>query len=61
MPAEVPDWNEVYKDPTLPLMVDIGCGMPLNFVISFCLSKIVLIKVISPRFRELHPTSIAVL
>ncbi|KAL3537211.1 hypothetical protein ACH5RR_000577 [Cinchona calisaya] len=26
VPAEVPDWNEVYKDPTLPLMVDIGCG-----------------------------------
>lgn len=26
VPAEVPDWNEVYEDPTLPLMVDIGCG-----------------------------------
>ncbi|KAJ4721400.1 tRNA (Guanine-N(7)-)-methyltransferase [Melia azedarach] len=25
-PVEVPDWNEVYKDPTLPLMVDIGSG-----------------------------------
>lgn len=26
VPAEVPDWNMVYKDATLPLMVDIGCG-----------------------------------
>ncbi|KAL5770155.1 hypothetical protein ACOSP7_014309 [Xanthoceras sorbifolium] len=26
VPVQVPDWNEVYKDPTLPLMVDIGCG-----------------------------------
>ncbi|XP_031262597.1 uncharacterized protein LOC116120768 [Pistacia vera] len=25
-PVQVPDWNEVYKDPTLPLMVDIGSG-----------------------------------
>lgn len=25
-PAEVPNWNAVFKDPTLPLMVDIGCG-----------------------------------
>ncbi|KAI5647649.1 hypothetical protein M9H77_33654 [Catharanthus roseus] len=26
VPAEVPDWSMVYKDATLPLMVDIGCG-----------------------------------
>ncbi|KAG6663787.1 tRNA (guanine-N(7)-)-methyltransferase isoform X1 [Carya illinoinensis] len=26
MPVEVPDWNEVFRDPTLPLMVDIGSG-----------------------------------
>ncbi|XP_052193506.1 uncharacterized protein LOC127801967 isoform X2 [Diospyros lotus] len=25
-PAQVPDWNKVYKDSTLPLMVDIGSG-----------------------------------
>ncbi|OMO85825.1 tRNA (guanine-N-7) methyltransferase [Corchorus olitorius] len=25
-PAPVPDWSEVFSDPTLPLMVDIGCG-----------------------------------
>ncbi|KAK0596204.1 hypothetical protein LWI29_013617 [Acer saccharum] len=24
--VQVSDWNEVYKNPTLPLMVDIGCG-----------------------------------
>lgn len=24
--APVPDWAEVFKDPTLPLMVDIGSG-----------------------------------
>ncbi|KAJ6693835.1 hypothetical protein OIU85_004603 [Salix viminalis] len=26
VPAQVPDWNEVFRDPTLPLMVDIGSG-----------------------------------
>ncbi|XAR63357.1 tRNA (guanine(46)-N(7))-methyltransferase [Bertholletia excelsa] len=26
VPAPVPDWNEVYEDCTLPLMVDIGSG-----------------------------------
>lgn len=26
---EVPDWNAVYKDATLPLMVDIGSGKSL--------------------------------
>ncbi|GKV47578.1 hypothetical protein SLEP1_g54470 [Rubroshorea leprosula] len=26
MPAPVPDWNQVFRDPTLPLMVDIGSG-----------------------------------
>ncbi|KAL2478446.1 tRNA (guanine-N-7) methyltransferase [Forsythia ovata] len=26
IPAEVPDWNEVYEDAKLPLMVDIGSG-----------------------------------
>ncbi|XP_050385188.1 uncharacterized protein LOC126801772 [Argentina anserina] len=26
VPVEVPDWNQVFKDPTLPLMVDIGSG-----------------------------------
>ncbi|KAL3624574.1 hypothetical protein CASFOL_031242 [Castilleja foliolosa] len=26
VPVEVPDWNGVYDDPTLPLMVDIGTG-----------------------------------
>ncbi|KAK9188158.1 hypothetical protein WN944_019557 [Citrus x changshan-huyou] len=26
VPAPIPDWSEVYKDPTLPLMVDIGSG-----------------------------------
>ncbi|KAI9181613.1 hypothetical protein LWI28_016727 [Acer negundo] len=25
VPVQVPDWNEVYKNPTLPLMVNIGC------------------------------------
>eukprot|EP00850_Spirogloea_muscicola_P002195 SM000008S22284 [mRNA] locus=s8:827771:830537:- [translate_table: standard] len=25
-PVEVPDWSEVFADPTLPLSVDIGCG-----------------------------------
>ncbi|CAI9103315.1 OLC1v1001776C1 [Oldenlandia corymbosa var. corymbosa] len=26
VPAKVPNWNEVYEDATLPLMVDIGSG-----------------------------------
>ncbi|XP_024957082.1 uncharacterized protein LOC102623271 [Citrus sinensis] len=26
VPAPIPDWSEVYKNPTLPLMVDIGSG-----------------------------------
>ncbi|XP_028096340.1 uncharacterized protein LOC114296251 [Camellia sinensis] len=26
VPAPVPDWSEVYRDSTLPLMVDIGSG-----------------------------------
>lgn len=26
VPVQVPDWNEVFKDPKLPLMVDIGSG-----------------------------------
>ncbi|KAF3447560.1 hypothetical protein FNV43_RR12747 [Rhamnella rubrinervis] len=26
IPIQVPDWNQVFKDPTLPLMVDIGSG-----------------------------------
>ncbi|CAN1168040.1 tRNA (guanine-N(7)-)-methyltransferase [Linum perenne] len=26
MPAPVPNWKEVFRDPTLPLMVDIGSG-----------------------------------
>ncbi|RZC19968.1 tRNA (guanine-N(7)-)-methyltransferase isoform B [Glycine soja] len=26
VPAQVPDWNHAFADPTLPLMVDIGCG-----------------------------------
>ncbi|XP_021282613.1 uncharacterized protein LOC110415321 isoform X3 [Herrania umbratica] len=26
VPAPIPDWSEVFRDPTLPLMVDIGCG-----------------------------------
>uniref|UniRef100_A0A2P2KCN9 tRNA (guanine(46)-N(7))-methyltransferase n=1 Tax=Rhizophora mucronata TaxID=61149 RepID=A0A2P2KCN9_RHIMU len=26
VPAETPDWKEVYRDPTRPLMVDIGSG-----------------------------------
>ncbi|KAI4296959.1 hypothetical protein L6164_036874 [Bauhinia variegata] len=26
VPAQVPEWNHVFRDPTLPLMVDIGCG-----------------------------------
>ena len=25
-PAEAPDWNEVYADPSLPLILDIGCA-----------------------------------
>ncbi|XP_026409419.1 uncharacterized protein LOC113304502 [Papaver somniferum] len=25
-PVEVPDWNQIFPDSTLPLMVDIGCG-----------------------------------
>ncbi|XP_065853269.1 uncharacterized protein [Euphorbia lathyris] len=26
VPVEVPNWNDVFRDPTLPLMVDIGSG-----------------------------------
>ncbi|KAL5560746.1 hypothetical protein UlMin_036957 [Ulmus minor] len=26
IPIQVPDWNKVFRDPTLPLMVDIGSG-----------------------------------
>ncbi|KDP39607.1 hypothetical protein JCGZ_02627 [Jatropha curcas] len=26
VPARIPDWKEVFRDPTLPLMVDIGSG-----------------------------------
>ncbi|XP_047323128.1 tRNA (guanine-N(7)-)-methyltransferase-like [Impatiens glandulifera] len=26
VPTPAPDWSQVYKDTTLPLMVDIGCG-----------------------------------
>ncbi|GMH17455.1 hypothetical protein Nepgr_019296 [Nepenthes gracilis] len=26
VPSEVPEWNLVFNDPTLPLVVDIGCG-----------------------------------
>ncbi|KAG5009700.1 hypothetical protein JHK87_018215 [Glycine soja] len=26
VPAQVPEWNHAFADPTLPLMVDIGCG-----------------------------------
>ncbi|KAK1284828.1 tRNA (guanine-N(7)-)-methyltransferase [Acorus calamus] len=26
VPSQVPEWKEVYRDTTLPLMVDIGCG-----------------------------------
>ncbi|XP_028765019.1 uncharacterized protein LOC114723049 [Neltuma alba] len=26
VPTQAPDWNQVFSDPTLPLMVDIGCG-----------------------------------
>ncbi|KAF6158851.1 hypothetical protein GIB67_012494 [Kingdonia uniflora] len=26
VPAEIPDWKQVYSDPSLPLMVDIGTG-----------------------------------
>ncbi|KAI3495603.1 hypothetical protein L1887_37948 [Cichorium endivia] len=26
IPVEVPDWNDVFEDPKLPLVVDIGCG-----------------------------------
>lgn len=26
VPVEVPDWDAVFKDSSLPLMVDIGCG-----------------------------------
>ncbi|KNA08566.1 hypothetical protein SOVF_161140 isoform A [Spinacia oleracea] len=26
VPAEVPDWNDVFRDSSLPLIVDIGCG-----------------------------------
>ncbi|KAL6124604.1 hypothetical protein ACLB2K_077116 [Fragaria x ananassa] len=34
VPVEVPDWNQVFKDPTLPLMVDIGSGSG-RFLIHF--------------------------
>ena len=27
MPVQVPDWNQAFRDPTLPLMVDIGSGI----------------------------------
>nr|XP_043621483.1 tRNA (guanine-N(7)-)-methyltransferase [Erigeron canadensis] len=26
VPVEAPDWNDVFEDPKLPLVVDIGCG-----------------------------------
>ncbi|KAI9072198.1 hypothetical protein K1719_045840 [Acacia pycnantha] len=26
VPTQPPDWNQVFRDPTLPLMADIGCG-----------------------------------
>ncbi|KAF9621721.1 hypothetical protein IFM89_027419 [Coptis chinensis] len=26
VPAEVPNWNQIFRDSTLPLVVDIGCG-----------------------------------
>ncbi|MCI30532.1 tRNA (guanine-N(7))-methyltransferase, partial [Trifolium medium] len=31
-PAQVPDWNQVFADPALPLMVDIGCGVLSNSI-----------------------------
>lgn len=34
---EVPDWNAVYEDATLPLMVDIGSGK--SFFISFDINE----------------------
>lgn len=30
---EVPDWNHVFRDPTLPLMVDIGSGTGRCFAV----------------------------
>ncbi|KAB5529662.1 hypothetical protein DKX38_019743 [Salix brachista] len=31
VPAQVPDWKEVFRDPTLPLMVDIGSDLTFSF------------------------------
>lgn len=36
VPVEVPDWNMVYKDAKLPLMVDIGCGNGFNSNLCMC-------------------------
>ncbi|CAL5364495.1 unnamed protein product [Camellia sinensis] len=32
VPAPVPDWSEVYRDSTLPLMVDIGSAVVADFL-----------------------------
>ncbi|KAG5022417.1 hypothetical protein JHK85_018759 [Glycine max] len=41
VPAQVPEWNHAFADPTLPLMVDIGCGnlnLNDNLLDAFCVS-----------------------
>eukprot|EP00256_Glycine_max_P070411 XP_025985006.1 uncharacterized protein LOC100789050 isoform X2 [Glycine max] len=41
VPAQVPEWNHAFADPTLPLMVDIGCGnlnLNDNLFDAFCVS-----------------------
>lgn len=34
-PTAAPDWSSVYKDPQLPLFVDLGCG-PGRFLLLLC-------------------------
>ncbi|KAL5560771.1 hypothetical protein UlMin_036982 [Ulmus minor] len=43
IPIQVPDWNQVFRDPTLPLMVDIGSGSS-RFLIWLAKSNLGLVK-----------------
>ncbi|KAG6750861.1 hypothetical protein POTOM_045376 [Populus tomentosa] len=49
VPAQVPDWKEVFRDPTLPLMVDIGSG-PAE-------AGCILLASFLPSFLSLYSTS----
>jgi hypothetical protein len=47
VPVEVPDWNQVFRDPTLPLMVDIGSGTILIPLIIYSLSCLFVVVVLA--------------